>query len=657
MMRGHMGRIQSEIKEEKKDFTKIRIANIGIGFITALLCNGMLYFSVRQIFDNIYMKNQRKPLEADIPSYAAGFLMSFFIIMIILSVIKKREWVIMAAALISFVISLVNYYEYRFRGTVFTYEDFNNAGTAVRVLGQYDIKPTTDVYVMLLFFFLLIVISVLCHQHERRYGSNIIDIRLFAGWMLLMLFFFTSYFLVEFVMNKKDPWSWEELYAREGYVTGTTHFVLENLHSPVQKPAGYDEWKEQADIPEITEPAAGESEDLPDIVLILNETWYDFGHYIALDTDTDYMSHYKKLDADKGYCVVPISGGGTNNSEYELLTSNSMTLMNTYAPFLSLKPDEKTAITGYLKKIGYYTLAAHSEQGTNYKRNQVWPALGFDQTHFGEDFTGLEYYGKRERATDRSVFRNVQRFYENMPKDTPRFVFWLTIQNHGGWNINPSEDDTVHLKENIKPESMNNRTEIEKQTGTTDLEGVLNEYLSCVSHTDAFIDDLTDYFSEVYRNEGRKVIICMVGDHAPDFINWLNPPAGLSKEGNLQNREVPYFIWKNYEKMNKGEEKVFDLCCLTPFVLKEAGLPLTPYYQRLCELGNETRCFTKVPVLRDGLYFMDQKGSVQSVSDKSELSEKIKEYFYMEYGRIERIVSRNGSSGVFFDHKLQESPL
>ncbi len=630
-----MGRSWPEVKEDKKDLAKIRRINIGIGFITALLCNGMLFFSVRQIFDHIYMKDQRNPFEADIPSYAAGFLMCFFLIMTVLSIIKKREWVIIAAALISLAVSLINYYEYRFRGTVFTYEDFNNAGTAVRVLDQYDIKPSADIYVMLLFFFLLIVMSVLCHQHEGRIGYSQIDIPSFAVWMIIQVFFFISYFVVDSIMDKKDPWSWEELYASEGYVTGSIHFVLENLHSPVQKPDGYDEWKGQTDDPEIAELAAGGPEDLPDIVLILNETWYDLGHYLALDTDTDYMSHYKSLNADKGYCVVPISGGGTNNSEYELLTSNSMTLMNTYAPFLSLKPDEKTAVTGYLGKLGYSMLAAHSERGTNYKRNQVWPALGFDQTYFSEDFTELEYYGKRGRATDRSVFRNIQRFYENMPKDTPRFVFWLTIQNHGGWNINPPEDDIVHLKGSINPESMN-LDEAEKYAGTEDLEGVLNEYLSCVRHTDAFIDDLTDYFSEVYQNEGRKAIICMVGDHAPGFINGLKPSGDSSTEGSLQKREVPYLIWKNYEEMNAGEERVFDLCCLTPFVLKEAGLPLTPYYQRLCELGNETRCFTKVPVVRDGLYFVDQNGRTQSVSDQSERSEKIKEYFYMEYRRIER---------------------
>ncbi len=621
------------MKETKIIKRGISVTDINIGFLTALLCNGMLFLSVRQIFDNFYMKNQRKPLEVDIINYSAGFLICFFFIMILLSVMKKKEWVIIAAAVVTLIVSVINYYEYRFRGTVFTYEDFNNAGTAVRVLKQYDLMPSADMVGIILFFLLLTGVSFFCAGYEKKHDLGGVSIRRFFGWTGLMLAFFVSFFVVDSVMKKTDPWSWEELYATEGYVSGTIHFVLANLHSPVKKPDGYDEWNIRDDIFDVPAVIGSENTDYPDIILILNETWYDLGHFLTLDTDEDYMSHYRQLEAVKGYAVVPIAGGGTNNSEYELLTSDSMTLMNTYAPFLSLKPNGDTAVTGYLRKLGYSLLAAHSEQGTNYKRNQVWPAFGFDEIHFGEDFSDLEYYGKRERATDSSAFHNVQNFYRNMPEESPRFVFWLTIQNHGGWNINPPENDIIHLNGKLKPENVN-LSEAEKYTGNDDLENVINEYLSSVSLTDQFIGELTDYFREVYQNEGRKVIVCMVGDHAPDFIRCLNPAAGTSEGGKLQNREVPYFIWNNYEDVVVREEKNFDLCCLMPFMLREANLPLTDYYESVCEIGEKTHCFTRVPAKEDDITYMDQNDMICSIYDGSELSEKVKQYFYQEYSRI-----------------------
>jgi len=67
---------------------------------------------------------------------------------------------------------------------------------------------------------------------------------------------------------------------------------------------------------------------LPDIFLILNETFYDILLVSEIQTDKEYMGNfYDKNNAIYGHAVVPNFGRGTNKSEYELLTSNSNYLL------------------------------------------------------------------------------------------------------------------------------------------------------------------------------------------------------------------------------------------------------------------------------------------------------------------------------------------
>ena len=61
---------------------------------------------------------------------------------------------------------------------------------------------------------------------------------------------------------------------------------------------------------------------------------------------------------------------------------------------------------------------------------------------------------------------------------------------------------------------------------------------------------------------------------------------------------------------------------------------MTAYYQRLCELGEISRCFTNVYSKAGEMAYVDQNGSIQSAFDGTEQSDKVKEYFYMEYDRI-----------------------
>lgn len=79
-------------------------------------------------------------------------------------------------------------------------------------------------------------------------------------------------------------------------------------------------------------------------------------------------------------------GGGTNSSEYEMLSSNSLMLMPSITPFNWLNLHKANSLVSNLKDLGYATLAAHPYTNSNYRRDSAWLTLGFDETHFQDDF-------------------------------------------------------------------------------------------------------------------------------------------------------------------------------------------------------------------------------------------------------------------------------
>ena len=80
--------------------------------------------------------------------------------------------------------------------------------------------------------------------------------------------------------------------------------------------------------------ATVDEQEYPDIILILSESFYDFDLVTDTQADADVMAVTKNLpNSIYGHTVSPHVGGGTNSSEYEMLSSNSLMLMPSITPF------------------------------------------------------------------------------------------------------------------------------------------------------------------------------------------------------------------------------------------------------------------------------------------------------------------------------------
>ena len=535
-------------------------------------------------------------------------------------------------------LAIVNYYTRDLHGTALMPQDILNIGTAAAVMGSYTLRITQTVITIVALLLPVLAISVA--QRFLAYGRGkppkISWKHRLARWAGcfagIFVILYVGYF-APFAIKPKQTygWAWQLTYYKYGYLAGTIESAG-LLMNPIVEPDNYsdeaaDEAAARADGYTPAVETVSEQE-YPDIVLILSESFYDFDLVTDLQTDVEVMSVTKNLENSiYGHTVSPQVGGGTNSSEYEMLTSNSLMLMPSITPFNWLNLYGADSIVSYLEDLGYSTMAAHPYTNLNYRRNSAWLALGFDQVYFEDSFPTKEYYGNRPYQTDSATYKDLEAMYESMPEDQPRFTFLVSIQSHGDYDMNDPELDLVHAA-----------------TDYGEYDEVMDEYLSCMYLTDQAFGELTDYFTQVYEETGRKVIVAMAGDHAPSFVDHVADKT-IASENDLQilERSTPFIIWANYPLENAGETNEndplnrMDLCMFAPAVAEQAGLPLTDYYEYLLAMQDD------VTVMTAGNDYMDANGVTHVYGENETNDDWVHGYFALEYNNIGTHAKKNDS--------------
>ncbi len=567
-------------------------------------------------------------LQLQWPLYAPlNALTAFCLTLILFALLGKWSRATGISGAVFTVIALINYYTRDLHGSALMPQDILNLGTAAEVMGSYTLKITQDVVKIALLYLPILAIAFVQAQlvkgAPKRAGWKARGVRAAGSALGVFLVMFFGYFGPVTIKPKTTyGWAWQNTYYTYGYLAGTIE-ATSLMADPIIEPEHYNDaaavnTARKAD--DYIAPASPESaEDYPDIVLILSESFYDFDLVTDLQADTDIMPVTKNLpNSIYGHTISPHVGGGTNSTEYEMLTSNSLMLMPSITPFNWLNLHKANSLVSNLKDLGYATLAAHPYTNSNYRRDSAWLTLGFDETHFQDDFPTKETYGSRPYQTDSATYRDLEGLYEAMPEDQPRFVFLVSIQSHGDYDMNPPEEDIVHAA-----------------TDYGEYDSIMDEYLSNIYMTDRAFGELTEYLTEQYEKTGRKVIVAMAGDHAPSFVDHVADHT-FTDENNLQilERSTPYLIWANYPLENAGqisatdEYNRMDMCMLAPTLVENAGLPLTPYYQYLLALKQVA------PVVTAANDYMDADGVTHTYGENAELDAWVHGYFYLEYNNI-----------------------
>lgn len=513
------------------------------------------------------------------------------------------------------ILGVINHYVILFHTMPLSFMILRNFTTAMDAISSYTIKPDA---ISLRILAILAVNWGLClcmkryGKHSDHKTSRKAILLRNAVLVLYCIFFLYPCYFSEHPWSPRGSmgWSWIESYKQYGYVVSTFESLYKANHI-VTKPEGYSESHMQN--LEIAD-RINQDPATPDIILILNESFYDLRQITSIETDLPFLENIENMDnLLTGYTVVPGSGG-TNNSEYELLTSNSMWLISG-TPFNYLNMYGAESVVSHLNDLGYFTLGTHSEAGTNYSRLSGYQGLDFQKYYFEEHYLDTEFMTERWYETDASLYQNLIRWYETAPDTSPRFLYMLTIQNHGDWNRSAPEHDIVHTTKDY-----GNRTQD------------INEYLTGIYYSDQAFADLTEYFSQV----DRPVIVCMMGDHGPSFLSEVADRTLSPEEWELRLRKCPLLIWANYP-LETRDLGTISMNYVVPTLLEIAGVQLSPYYSYILDLKEQ------VPILSAyGKYYDAQGQSYSYGSDEGAAYQTlVDDYFRLEYHNIESSQNRD----------------
>lgn len=529
------------------------------------------------------------------------YVITFFIYI----VLRNSRLAIIAVNFLIYLMGTVNYLVYLFRGNPIIPSDLLAWQTGMSVASNYTVSFSRGFVIATLIMYAVFVAG---SKLEREKSRPTLFSRL-AGYILYFIFtafVFTLFFhtnLIDTKIRVIDFFAPKYTYCAYGTAFG---FVANVEAMEAETPEGYSPERVEALLSEEKEGWSTDGKK-PNIIAIMNEAFSDLsmlGDYPAAPSYQPYTSTLEE-NTTKGTLYVSVFGGATSDTEYEFLTGNSMAVMpQNSVPYQQFITDSTDSLAATLKEQGYYNIAIHPYEPSGYKRDMVYPLLGFDEFLSEENFVKPERI--RSYISDRECYGKIIEQYEEKG-DQPLFIFNVTMQNHGGYSGERlfAEEETVRLK---------------NLSGYSPVE----QYLSLLRETDKAFQTLVDYF----QKEEEPTVILLFGDHQPiaysDFHKKKEKNMQLSQAGVYEEKyRVPFLLWANYD-ITEDDVKQLSANYLSTYLLKTAGLQGTAYNEYLMQLYEE------LPVI-NAHFYKTREGTIHPLSSVTAYSKLLQDYRCIGY--------------------------
>lgn len=429
-----------------------------------------------------------------------------------------------------------------------------------------------------------------------------------------------------------DAWQPLRAYYKQGFLPS---FIVNYQNIEQEEPDGYsDEYADEllAEYVEEYEEIEASSEryqaassqfeeEQPCVIAIMNETFSDLSIYDELDSNYTGPENFQNINDAlvKGKLYVSAYGGGTCNSEFEFLTGASLGYMGSGVyPYQLYNLSGAQSIVSTLTDAGYTATAIHPNAGTNWNRDNVYEALGFDDFLTIEDFEGAETY--RDMVSDSATYDKILDILES--SDDPQFVFDVTMQNHSGYL-------TDALPDSMKEEYVDYNVANEDSMAET------NEYLSLIDESDRALAE----FLEALQELDRPVVVIFFGDHQPSFSSDYNEALMSDDEGTIEYTQrlwqTEYMIWANYDVAETDQTSTIDdtsACFLAAQALDLIGAPLSDYQKAQIAIRQE------MPAIN----LMGYQGADREWYWHEQSSDYEDSYYALQYMQY-RMLFRNGT--------------
>jgi phosphoglycerol transferase MdoB-like AlkP superfamily enzyme len=372
-------------------------------------------------------------------------------------------------------------------------------------------------------------------------------------------------------------WNQQFNYERNGFLMA----FASNLRGvSMEKPEGYGKAAVDEVVRKYAEVASREnasrtdlaSADI-DIVYVLNESFSNPDRFTDVYpyTGDDLVKNYHRYaqQSVRGTLSSPVFGGGTANVEFEALTGLSCYPLGAAAvPFQQEVATDETfpSVARYLEGCGYRTTGMHAYIGSMYRRNMVYPALGFDEFVDEKDFTYTETDRDTLYISDKSSYKEaLMRLDDSEQKN---FLMLVTMQNHGrfgGQYLVHHYDTELYL--------------------SWERERALEDYLELLHSSD---EGLATLMEGVSMRE-RKTVVVFWGDHLPSVFGQLRAM------GDHRAYETPLLIYANFD-LPGGEDGLGEISpnYISDALLDVLGARKPPFYYLLGEMRERYPEYTGV---------------------------------------------------------------
>jgi hypothetical protein len=172
--------------------------------------------------------------------------------------------------------------------------------------------------------------------------------------------------------------------------------------------------------------------DLPHLVAVQSESFFD-PRSLYSGIRPDVLAEFDRLKSNAaahGKLVVPAWGANTVRTEFAFLSGvgESELGVHRFNPYRAIAAGQNVlSLASYLKRLGYRTVCIHPYPASFYRRDRVYPQLGFDE------FLDVRAFGDATRAGpyvgDIAVADKIETILRKAR--SPMFIFAITMENHG----------------------------------------------------------------------------------------------------------------------------------------------------------------------------------------------------------------------------------
>ncbi len=366
-------------------------------------------------------------------------------------------------------------------------------------------------------------------------------------------------------------------YRTNGFILAT----ISNLQTKTQKqPEGYSKEAVQKIVQKYQKIAEENnknrkklSDEKVNVVYVMSESFidpklgkhlYDYGNKEPIP----YTQEIKKSQSS-GWAASSEYGGGTANVEFEALTGLSNFFLNSI-PYTSIVPANKDtpSIVKNFNENGYKTIAMHPYNRNMYRREVVYPNLGFQEYKSADNFKNNSKIDNSKYISDESAFNEVLAELKNSQK--PEFIHLVTMQNHMPYEENAYSEHnfSVNAKNGANPENAK----------------TVQAYLEGISRSDK---SMKNFLSEI-KKLNEKTIVVFWGDHWPGIYGEM-----FEKELNKNDiRRTPLFVYSNFKK-EKQDLGTSSLIYNQILALNAFNSKLSPFQYLLSDLREKYPALTK----------------------------------------------------------------